>query len=100
MDRINLGLIILAIVCFAVVTFPDDRPKVSPTVLFELGNAYNMAGRIAEAKACYIIVLEFEDRFGYKNLHLPKYQQMARVNLRNLEINKIFKASPLFKRGK
>ena len=91
MDRINLVLIILAIVSFAVVVIPGRDIPVSPTVLFELGTAYHMAGRNAEAKACYRLVLDFEGHFKYKDLHLPKYKQMATQNLQTLHINEVMK---------
>ena len=97
MDRLSWVLIICGIIGFAIATVPDDRIRVSPTLMFELGNAYNQAGDVPRAKACYQLVLEFEDRFGFRGSYLPKYQQMARANLRNLEINTTFKASPLLR---
>ena len=89
----------VALIVFCVLIFPTSGVPVSPTVLFELGAAYHMDGRIEEAKACYMLVLNFEKEFGDDSIFLSSYKHLASHNLRMIQMNEI-KDSPLFRRGK
>ena len=93
-DRICAIIIIIGILIF-----PTSGVPVSPTVMFEMGTAYHMAGRVAEARACYKLVLEWEKHFKHSSTYLPKYKQMAVANLRVIRMDAI-RDRPFFRRGK
>ncbi len=93
-----------AFIIVAILAFPLPKSRVTPSLLFMLGVAHQDRGETEIAKAYYRTILDFEDRFGYSDIHLSKNRQFAQGNLRVIEIRreveKAIAAHPFLRRGK